>query len=181
MDTSKIIVDELERFERGYFLGLISTILQLSYTSCCEDSLWKFINSNCEGCKYGWSSQIDHTCCILLSVDEECAWNLHYDDIIETVGDNVVWDLAKTVADMIDIRIHPSWYSFISELKTFPRTSIYLSILQFECCADRSAVSLTQILQVLENGPLNINRRERTISKASKISCPEEFRRSNCL
>ena len=124
-------------------------------------------------------SQKDHTCC-LFSIDEEYAWNLYYDDVIESVGENDVWEVAKKVAHMIDITIDPSWYYYISELKKFPWTTIYLSILQFGCCADRTMHdSLAQILQVLANGSLQITRRKKTITKASKISCPEEFRRKD--
>ena len=179
METSRLIIDEVQKLERSYLLELISTILQLSYASYCEQLLWKFVYSNCDGRICNRFRPKDHTCC-LFSIDEEYAWNIYYDDVIESVVKNDVWEVAKKVAHMIDITIDPSWYYYISELKKFPWTTIYLSILQFGCCADRTMHdSLTQILQVLANGPLNITRREKTIAKTSKISCPEEFRRKD--
>jgi hypothetical protein len=167
-------VDEVEMAERSFLLELISTILQLSYTSLCKEAVWKLVNSTCEGCELNLPSQKDHQCAI---IHEEEAFNLFYDEAIQTVDSNRIWDLAQSVCQMLEFNIHPSWFIYISELYKLPWTTIYLSLLQFECCSDRFGPPLRQIIQVLTQGPLRINRKRKTISKACKISCPDEFRR----
>ena len=93
-DTTIKNVDEVDMAERAFLVELITTILKLSYTSCCEEFVWKTVNSSCEGCQLKLPSQSDHLCVMM---EEEQAWNLFYDDAMQLVETNRVWELATSV------------------------------------------------------------------------------------
>lgn len=171
--ASSLRVDEVEVTERGFLLEMISQILQLSYVSCCDKAIWNAINADCEGCAIQHPSQKEHKC---IMMDEEEAWNYYYEEAIQVVDSNRVWTLVENVCDMLDIRIHRSWYSYVPELYKLPWTTAYLSFLQIDNFSDRSG-HLKQILQVLGNGPLRINLRKKPLTQASSIACPYEFTR----
>ena len=174
---NRIQIDEVEMAERAFLLELISTVLQLSYASLCEYQIWELINSECEGCKLQLPAQRDHIC---MMTENEEAFNLYYDDAMQLVDSNRVWELASELCEQyLDFKIHPSWQIYTPEFYKLPWTTVYLTILQFELCSDRTSSPRDQILEVLIKGPLRINRKKRTILKASKISCPEEFRRKD--
>ena len=166
------IVDEVDQTERGYLLELISHILHLSYVSCCEEAIFKTIH--CEGCATQHPSQKEHQCLM----EEEEAWNLYYDEAIQMVDSNRVWALSENVCDMLEIKIHSSWYSYIPELYKLPWTTAYLIFLQVDNFSERTS-PLKQILEVLSNGPLKINRRKKPLVNVSTITCPYEFTRKD--
>ena len=175
-------VDEVEMEEQAFLLELVSNILKLSYTLCCEEKLFKILGSSCEGCKMNFPSQKDHLC---LMYEEEEVWNLYYDEAIQTVDWNQVWDLASRVCQVLDFHLHPSWQEYITEFYKLPWTTIYLTLLQLNICSrsgpEREEITTREgeIMQVLTKGPMNINHRRKPMLKASKVSCPEEFRRKN--
>ena len=163
-------VDEVDQTEHGFLLEVIKQIIHLSYVSCCEEAIYKVFH--CEGCAIQHPSQKEHQCCMM---NEEQAWNLHYDEAIQIVDSNRVWHLIENVGDMLEIKIHSSWYTYIPELFKLPWTTAYLIVLQIDNFSERTS-ALKQILEVLSNGPLKINRRKKPLTQASSIPCPYEFK-----
>jgi len=167
-------VDEVETTERAFLSELISSILNLSYASLCNDAIWNSIE--CEGCQKNWSSQKDHWCMILCNEHEE-AWYYYYDEALKVVSSHNVWNVAREVAEMLEINIHPSWRNFINELYKLPRTTTYLMNYQIESFANESDTRVNQILTVLEIS-LKINTKRKTLTKASTLMyLPEQLDR----
>jgi len=167
-------VDEVETTERAFLLELISRILQLSYATYCNEIIWGSLE--CEGCEKNWPSQKDHWCMILAD-DEEEAWYYYYDDATEKLGQNLVWNRAQEVAQMLEIQIHPSWKSYIPELYKLARTTVYLYFYQIRMYADPSSSYTNSIIQVLASSDVNITGRRKTLTKTSSVAYPEKF---NC-
>ena len=165
-------VDEVDQTERAFLVEVIKQILHLSYASCCQEAIIKSIY--CEGCIMQHPSQKEHQCLI----DEEEAWNLYYDEAIQIVDSKRVWHLIENVANMLEIKIHSSWFSYIPELFKLPWTTAYLFFLQIDNFSERTS-PLKQVLEALSNGPLKINRRKKPLTKTSTIDCPYEFTRKD--
>ena len=161
--------DEVDQAERGFLLEVISNIVHLAYVSCCEEAILKVFH--CEGCAIQHPSQKEHQCLM----EEEEAWNLYYDEAIQIVESKQVWNLIENVCDMLEIKIHSSWYSYVPELYKLPWTTAYLMFLQIDNFSERTS-RLKQILEVLSNGPLRISHRKKTLVNAYSIHCPYEFK-----
>jgi hypothetical protein len=166
-----IQIDEVEISESGFLLHLLSSILQLSYACLCNEALWNSVE--CEGCEFNWPSQKDHLCLILADEPDD-VWFYYFDEAIQRVQSSRVWRLAKEVAFMLEIEIHPSWMSYIPELFKLPRTTVYLTYYQIERLADINDKWVNQIMEVLCKGNLKITSRKKTLTKASSIVCPVE-------
>lgn len=165
-----IQVDEVEIAERTFLLELLPYILQLSYASLCNDAIWNSIK--CEGCEFNWPSQKDHLCMTLWD-DEEDAWYYYYDEAIQVVDSNRVWELAQQVATCrLDILIHPSWKNYIDELYKQPRTSVYLTYFQIQCLGDQNDDRVDSIWKVLKRGKMKVHTIRKTLTKASLIVYP---------
>jgi len=118
-------------------------------------------------------SQRDHLCASFWSREGD-AWLYYYDEAIQVVDPNNVWNLTQEVAYVLEITMHPSWHNYIKELYKLPRTTVYLHFYQIDCFADHSHTRVIRILEVLNKGNLKIETRQKTLRKASSIVYPIE-------
>jgi len=156
---ASIQVDEVEIRECAFLVELISSILNLSYASLCDEAIWKSIK--CEGCESNWPKRS----------------SVH--GILEQRRRCLVVLLRRSHSScrskqrMLEINIHPSWREYITELYKLPRTTVYLNFYQIDCFANHSDTKVNQILTVLQIS-LKIETRRKTWTKASTIVYPIE-------
>ena len=131
----KIKIDESEIAERAFLLELISTVLQLSYTSRCDDKVLKLVDSSCEGCKLKLRGRENHHCRM---TEENEAYLLYYNKAKQLVDPNRVWDSATQVSQMLVFNIHPSWRAYISDLYKLPWATVFGFSLQIEYAHSRA-------------------------------------------
>ena len=166
ISTDTICVDEVDMFERHRIYVLISNIFHLVYADECVEPIYAERKNQCYGCETNHPSQRQHDC---LMLSEEESWNLFYDNAKDGVEKEEVWKHVLGVCYMMNIPLHPSWKTYLTELYKLPWTTVYLlrcQLLHF----DNELCTVEKVQSILSD---KVNE----VRTHIPIHCPEEFLR----
>ena len=105
---------------------------------------------------------------------QEEAWNLYYDSVIQEIDPQRVWELAEGVCKLLEVPLHESWESYVSELYKLPWTTVYLTYLELNYCIDNENL-VNRVVQAVYDGPCGIKNSFELSIPDSAVPCPEEL------
>ena len=111
-------------------------------------------------------------------LEQEEAWNLYYDSAIQEIDPQGVWELAEGVCRLLEVPLHNSWKTYLSELYKLPSTTVYITYLKLNYCIDDENL-VDRVVQARYDDPCGIKNSFELSIADSAVPCSEEFKRKD--
>ena len=122
-------VDEVEKVTQQRLAVLVGHIFRFAFAAVCDEAVHQAKMDSCYGCETNQPSQRHHSC---LMMDQEDAWSYYFDRAMDKMDLLHVLNISRQVCAALGFTLHNDWEDYLTELTQFPRTWIYLSVLELE-------------------------------------------------
>jgi len=140
-----LIVDEVEALDRDEACHQFSVMLNLIFAGLLKDQIKHEMVKNCQG----FVQPSKHPKMDLETLDR------YYDDAVQEMDYQEVWETACDVSHFMNIKLHDSWKSYLPELPKLARTTIHLALIELEKWP-RSSPLTCVVSSILYHGHMNL-------------------------
>ena len=166
-------IDEVEQIQRKRVATIIGHVFQLTYAAFFDKLVQEEKVNRCHGCTIQHSSQRQHSCLMLDTVD---AWFYYHDVAHEQIDLAVVMQTVERVCSTLGLKLGQTWESYLTELPKLPWTSLYLTSLELE---NYDEDMKERVLYALYNGPCGLKTNDFSRVEAREDNNTEEVMNVN--